>query len=53
MGHTKVRCKEPLVKEDVAADMGNNDAGANAQDTIKPASVDEATDGWQRADQYP
>lgn len=27
MGHTKVRCKEPLVEEDTAGDNGGGDMG--------------------------
>lgn len=29
MGHTKVRCKEPLAEEDAGGDSGNNVAGDN------------------------
>jgi hypothetical protein len=29
VGHTKVRCKEPLAEEDAGVDFGNNGGGDN------------------------
>ena len=50
MGHTKVRCKEPLVDEDAGGDTGNNGGGYignhgyGGQDDFGSAPA--GNDGW-------
>lgn len=49
MGHTKVRCKEPLVEEDTGnggQGDGGFDAEATVEDDSKVAAADGGGDSW-------